>query len=499
MSPPRRRPSSLRRRKVSPFSWPGRSRSNILAPAAANRIAWARPSEPSAPVSNTVLPSILSARSRYRTSETSSIEVSATGLSNTISPRAIATTRSQDSQDMVQVMADEDAGDPLGRQAAHEAEHFGGLLDRQVIGRFVEDEYSRLEMHRARDRHALALSARQFGEQRVRRARWRSTSETGSLHRKLAYELLREMIYALAEGREGDRHSASGYAILDSSALIRTIFILSSEHSLADYARYANASRDKGELARCLEVAATRAGLQTVMDRFPEHLDPQQRVMASASRSEAVAPVAEPQFENRFNHEPDSLLDDAILDRRDSQRPRSSIALGAPTNSTRPETALAGVGSALGSFHCRRRPFQRHHARRFPTTSQHREARTTPCSPTILHVRRFSFMATFPADRLAAVEFAVGRRPGEQEARTQPLQTNRQLLAVNSSSVWSSPPNDSAARRSLKEPYRSSCKRQQTTAILAECALACAVSRRQRFQSVSYRLGTLTSYSLLLA
>jgi len=102
-------------------------------------------------------------------------------------------------------------------------------------------------------------------------------NETGSLHRKLAYELLREMIYALAEGREGDRHSASGYAILDSSALIRMIFILSSEHSLEDSARYANASRDEGELARCLEVAATRAGLETVMDRFPEHLDPHQR------------------------------------------------------------------------------------------------------------------------------------------------------------------------------------------------------------------------------
>jgi len=104
-------------------------------------------------------------------------------------------------------------------------------------------------------------------------------NETGSVNRKQVYELLREMIYALAEGREGDRHSASGYAILDSSALIRTIFILSAEHSLEEYARSANASRDEGELARCLEVAATRAGRETVMDRFPKNLvDPSQRV-----------------------------------------------------------------------------------------------------------------------------------------------------------------------------------------------------------------------------
>jgi hypothetical protein len=47
---------------------------------------------------------------------------------------------------------------------------------------------------------------------------------------------------------------------------------------LAEYARSAHASRDEGELARCLEVAATRAGRETVMDRFPMDLDPSQRV-----------------------------------------------------------------------------------------------------------------------------------------------------------------------------------------------------------------------------
>ena len=131
-------------------------------------------------------------------------------------------------------------------------------------------------------------------------------NETGSLHRKLVYELLRQLIYALAEGREGDRHSASGYAILDSSALIRTIFIVSSEHSLEKYAEFVNASRDQGELARCLEVAATRADRETVMDRFPKDLvDPSQRVnwarrqlvrlrnLCKANHGLAIQPFAE--------------------------------------------------------------------------------------------------------------------------------------------------------------------------------------------------------------
>src|SRR5277367_51156 len=56
-------------------------------------------------------------------------------------------------------------------------------------------------------------------------------------------------------------------------------------------------------------------------------IDLPQRVMASASRTEAVAPLAEPHLENRFDHEPDRLLDDAILDRRNAQRPRPAIAL----------------------------------------------------------------------------------------------------------------------------------------------------------------------------
>jgi len=56
-------------------------------------------------------------------------------------------------------------------------------------------------------------------------------------------------------------------------------------------------------------------------------IDFAQRIMAPASRSEAVASFAEPVLEDRFDHEPDRLLNDAILDRRNAQRPRPAITL----------------------------------------------------------------------------------------------------------------------------------------------------------------------------
>src|SRR5579871_1632934 len=49
--------------------------------------------------------------------------------------------------------------------------------------------------------------------------------------------------------------------------------------------------------------------------------------MAPASRTEAVAAVTEPLLEDRFDHQPDRLLDDAILDRGNPQRSRPAVAL----------------------------------------------------------------------------------------------------------------------------------------------------------------------------
>src|SRR5208282_5812240 len=71
------------------------------------------------------------------------------------------------------------------------------------------------------------------------------------------------------------------------------------------------------------EVGVRHVGI-AVLD---QPIDFPQRGVASASRTEAVAPVTEPRLENRFDREPNRLLDDAILDRRNAQRPRLAIAL----------------------------------------------------------------------------------------------------------------------------------------------------------------------------
>ena len=65
------------------------------------------------------------------------------------------------------VVADEDAGNILLPSAADEADDFVGLLDRQMVGRLVEDQHLGLEMHGARDRDALPLAAGQFADKGV--------------------------------------------------------------------------------------------------------------------------------------------------------------------------------------------------------------------------------------------------------------------------------------------------------------------------------------------
>ena len=107
---------------------------------------------------------------RHSRVETSSIEVSPIRLSSTISPRAIATTRSQHSNTWCMLWLMKIAGHALLLQAAHEADHLLRLLDREMVGRLVEDHHLRLEMHGARDGDALPLAARQLADQRVGRA-----------------------------------------------------------------------------------------------------------------------------------------------------------------------------------------------------------------------------------------------------------------------------------------------------------------------------------------
>src|SRR6185436_9441822 len=57
-------------------------------------------------------------------------------------------------------------------------------------------------------------------------------------------------------------------------------------------------------------------------------VDLAQRVMAASSRTETVAPLAERRLEDRFDDQLHRRLDNTILDRRDTQRPRSPVTLG---------------------------------------------------------------------------------------------------------------------------------------------------------------------------
>jgi hypothetical protein len=70
-------------------------------------------------------------------------------------------------------------------------------------------------------------------------------------------------------------------------------------------------------------------------------IDLPQSAMTGASRTEAMAPLAEPRLEDRLDHELHRLLDDAILDRGDAQRSRLAVALG----DVHPLDGLRAVGA----------------------------------------------------------------------------------------------------------------------------------------------------------
>jgi hypothetical protein len=102
-------------------------------------------------------------------------------------------------------------------------------------------------------------------------------NEVGLIKKHEAYAKIQPTIYQIAEGRERDRHSKSGFATNDASAYHRTIFGSTGEHSFDYYAKLAGVVRDDGELARCLEIPAVRNGRPTVIDRFPESVPPERR------------------------------------------------------------------------------------------------------------------------------------------------------------------------------------------------------------------------------
>src|SRR5689334_10249423 len=147
----------------------GRSSSRTRAPARASATACARPSEPSPPVSKTLRPA-----STFIATSQDTMDFVDRGVLDALVQHHLAARHGHDAvaalEDMVHVVADEDTGDALLLQAAHEADHLVRLLDGEMVGRLVEDHDLRLEMHGARDRDALALAAAELADERVGRA-----------------------------------------------------------------------------------------------------------------------------------------------------------------------------------------------------------------------------------------------------------------------------------------------------------------------------------------
>jgi hypothetical protein len=103
-------------------------------------------------------------------------------------------------------------------------------------------------------------------------------NETGLIPADKAYSHIAPAIYAIAQGREREKHTASPYATTDASAFYRVIAVITSEHSIDEYASRANKRRDDGEYARCIETPATHNGRATVVDHIPEGLTPEERL-----------------------------------------------------------------------------------------------------------------------------------------------------------------------------------------------------------------------------
>ncbi len=102
-------------------------------------------------------------------------------------------------------------------------------------------------------------------------------NEMGLLSTNSAHTIIGPTIYAIAQGREREKHSGSPYATIDASLTFRTIGAFSSERSIDDIFARAGVEREEGERARCTDIPAVRGGRATVIDRFPEEAPPDQQ------------------------------------------------------------------------------------------------------------------------------------------------------------------------------------------------------------------------------
>src|SRR5437763_17008210 len=62
-------------------------------------------------------------------------------------------------EDVMNVVSNEDAGMARIACVSHKAEHALGLGNSEIVGRLVKDDEIAVEIHRARNRHRLALTS----------------------------------------------------------------------------------------------------------------------------------------------------------------------------------------------------------------------------------------------------------------------------------------------------------------------------------------------------
>jgi len=91
--------------------------------------------------------------------------------------------------------------------------------------------------------------------------------------RKRAYEGLRDLYAQYAEGSDRERHSSWQGGKSAVPKPFHGICISTAEHSVAEYAAWADQSRDAGELFRAMDVMAVREEKATVLDLAPDTLD----------------------------------------------------------------------------------------------------------------------------------------------------------------------------------------------------------------------------------
>jgi hypothetical protein len=96
-------------------------------------------------------------------------------------------------------------------------------------------------------------------------------NEVGAMKgkKKDAYEKLRDLYAAYAEGGDLERHSSWQAGQGGEAMRFRGIFIATAEHSVAEYAETADETRDGGELFRAIDLPLVREGKKSIFDSLP--------------------------------------------------------------------------------------------------------------------------------------------------------------------------------------------------------------------------------------